>query len=267
MSIKNFFVPRKYLNKLYNIFRSLYYRVVFDEKKLLDEQKQNFIKNNWDYDKSLDYLNKILSENKLDLFDDSGDSMLSQHLIVFAALRNFKPKRILEIGTYDGKTSFLLSKFFVDSQIITFDLDENSAYFNYNWKDADDKHKINFLQKRNQNLNQKNIKFIKDNSFNIPQYKLSNFDLIWVDGDHTFPVLAWDICNAYHLLNSKGIMICDDIFLKQSFSYEKQSDVYEILEYLKGEGILDIRFVLKRLSKSFSSDPALRKHIAVIQKK
>ena len=61
--------------------------------------------------------------------------------------------------------------------------------------------------------------------------------------------------------------MCDDIYLKQSFSYEKQSDVYEILEYLKGEGILDIRFVLKRLSKSFSSDPALRKHIAVIQKK
>ena len=91
--------------------------------------------------------------------------------------------------------------------------------------------------------------------------------MIWVDGDHKYPVSAWDICNAYHLLNSKGIMICDDIYLKQSFSYEKQSDVYEILEYLRSEGILDIRFVLKRLSKAFSSDPALRKQIAVIQKK
>ena len=43
-------------------------------------------------------------------------------------LRN-KPKRILEIGTYDGKTAAILSYLFPDSEITTIDLKDNDPIF------------------------------------------------------------------------------------------------------------------------------------------
>ena len=234
--------------------------MIINEKKFLDEQINYFENINWNYNESLKILNKILLENKLNQFDDSDESMVSQHLVAFCAIKSLQPKRILEIGTYDGQTTFLLSKIFPNANIITFDLKANSNVFNSTYSRSNPSVKKLLIEKRNLNVNQKNIRFIEDNSFNLLKYNFLNFDLIWIDGDHEYPALAWDICNCYHLLNSNGIMMCDDIY------FDKGS-AYNILKYLKNENIMDIKFILKRLSKVFSADPFIRKHIAIINKK
>ena len=265
MNLQKILNLKFYLNKFFKCYfflSNIFFRSITKEKKFLEEQIINFDKINWNYDKSLKFLNKILYENNLDLYDDSKTSMLSQHLVAFAAIKKFNPKKILEIGTYDGQTTFILSKIFPKSQIISFDLNENSTLFNNTYHRNNPEIKKNLLIKRNLNVNQKNIRFIEDNSFNIPKYKLNNFDLIWVDGDHDYPVLSWDICNSYHLLNSNGIMMCDDIFLKKS-------DTYKIFEYLINNGIIkykNIYYILKRLSNTYSANPMIRKHIVVIFK-
>lgn len=258
MSIKKYFKLINYLNKFY-LVRSIFYQKITNEKKLLEDQINKFKIMNWDYNKSLKILNDILENNNLNIYDDSKESMISQHLVTFCALKNLKPKRILEIGTYDGQTTFILSKIFPNAEIITFDLEESSDLFNTSYKRSNLEIKKLLIKKRENNINNKNIKFITDNSFNIPKYNFSKFDLIWVDGDHKYPALSWDICNCFHLLNSKGIMMCDDIFLNNS-------DTYNILEYLKNEKIFNVDFILKRISKKFSADPFIRKHIAIIMK-
>ena len=39
------------------------------------------------------------------------------------------------------------------------------------------------------------------------------FDIIWVDGDHTNPVVTQDIFNSYKILKKDGLMIIDDLLL------------------------------------------------------
>ena len=57
--------------------------------------------------------------------------MYSEHLIIFTAisLKNHNIKNILEIGTYDGKTSTILSKLFPFSKVTTIDLNDDDPMF------------------------------------------------------------------------------------------------------------------------------------------
>ena len=69
MNLQKILNPKVYLNKFieqYFFLRSIFYRSIINEKKFLEEQIKNFDKINWDYDKSLKFLNKILSENNID---------------------------------------------------------------------------------------------------------------------------------------------------------------------------------------------------------
>ncbi|PPR41511.1 MAG: hypothetical protein CFH22_00543 [Alphaproteobacteria bacterium MarineAlpha5_Bin12] len=235
-----------------------FYSKFYNKNKFLEEQIQIFNNLGWNYNDSLKSLNKILIKNELDNFDDSKVSMISQHLIAFCSIKK-KPKRILEIGTYDGFTSFLLSKIFPESEIITLDLNDNSNIYNKTYNRSNKNIKSDLITKRNLNIQDSRIKFIQDNSFNLPKYNLKNFDLIWVDGDHNYPALAWDICNAFNLLNENGYLLCDDI-------YFNRSETHHILNYLQNEKIIQVSYILKRVSNIFSANPFIRKHIAIIKK-
>ena len=259
MNISKYLNPVKYFNKLI-LIRNIFYKMIINEKSILNDQKKLFKRINWDFDKSLKILNKILLDNNYKKFDDSKESMISQHLLAFCSIISKKPKKILEIGTYDGETTFLLSKIFPYSKITTIDLKENTNLFINSYNRSDHFFKKSFLKRRKVNLNKKNIKFIEDNSFNLQRYNFSNFDLIWIDGDHDYPALAWDLCNSFHLLSKKGIIMCDDI-------YFNKSSTYKVLEYLKDEKFINVNYILKRISKNFSSDPFIKKHIAIVTKK
>jgi predicted O-methyltransferase YrrM len=73
-----------------------------------------------------------------------------------------------------------------------------------------------FLNQRKIYLDKKNIIFIKDNSLNIKNYFNSKkFDLIWIDGDHSNPVVTIDIINSLDLINDKGIILNDDVTINK----------------------------------------------------
>ena len=65
--------------------------------------------------------------------------MSSEHEVLFSSLSlnyNNNIKKILEIGTFDGKNSYLLSLLFKNSKIDTIDLEKNDINFknSYNRK-------------------------------------------------------------------------------------------------------------------------------------
>lgn len=208
-----------------------------------------------DRESHINRLNKCL--NFLDLPEYSEkEGMYSEHLIIFSAISNssFKPKRILEIGTYDGKTAAILSYLFPDAKIITIDLNDSDPLFkstynrNFNLK--------LFLRRRNDILNKnKNIKFIQCNSLELTlKNDIENQDLIWVDGAHGYPTAAIDITNSIKLLNQNGILMCDDVWknLNQNDSIYQSIASYETLNAFSKIKLLNTIFFHKRICKKYN---------------
>ena len=202
--------------------------------------------------------------NSLNLPEYSEDQgMYSEHLIIFAAISSspFKPKKILEIGTYDGKTALILSSLFPNSEITTIDLKDDDRLFNstYNRKSNA---KV-FASKRDSFLkNNNNIRFIQCNSLELTLKKdIQKQDLIWVDGAHGYPIVTIDITNSMKLLKKNGILMCDDVWkdLKKNDEIYKSVASYETLNAFSELKMLETIFFRKRISKKFNG---ISKYIA-----
>jgi predicted O-methyltransferase YrrM len=197
------------------------------------------------------------------------DGMFSEHLILFAAISvsKHKIKRILEIGTYDGRTALILSSLFPAAEIITIDLPEADPIFSDTYGRVGSVSE--FVRERNERL--KNRMNIKQKSINSVQLTLfdERFDLIWIDGAHGYPVVAMDIVNSFRLSNFGAYVLIDDVWTKsiQSDSMYKSSGAFESLEALKCAGLIE-RYHLfnKRLGSIFNS-PSEKKFVALYIKR
>ena len=116
-------------------------------------------------------------------------------------------EKILEIGSYEGRSAIFFLKTFPFSKISCIDTrrgsDEHSNY-NFNVIEQNFDKNIFFYQK-NQRL-----KKIKDTSNNFFKKNSENFDLIYVDGDHASEQVSLDINNSWKILNKGGFLILDD---------------------------------------------------------
>lgn len=182
--------------------------------------------------------------------------MYSEHLIIFTAisLSNLHVKKILEIGTHDGKSAAILSILFPEALITTIDLDDKDPLFanTYNRKSTVKR----FINQRNKTLNKrKNINFIKANSLFLSfSENLKGQDLIWVDGAHGYPVVSCDITNCLRILSNSGIIMCDDVWKKLSKSDQMYSSTasYETISAFTKVGILETEYLSKRIGKKYN---------------
>ena len=141
--------PLRALNKILLVFENF----ILSRKYNLElyERKQNEIFNSLNFDRkeSLQKLNDLKKNIHYPIRE-----MSSEHEIIFSAISSKKKvNKILEIGTFDGWNSYLLSKLFPSSQIVTLDLDEKDRNFSkfYNRQD-----KLNdFILERNKILKKK----------------------------------------------------------------------------------------------------------------
>ena len=124
---------------------------------------------------------------------------------------NFKEtkniKDILEVGSYEGRSSIFFLKNFLNSNIICVDT----------WEGSDEHDEFNFKQiEKNFDYNTSNFQM---NNFLIKKKMTSNeffknnkkiFDLIYVDGDHSSHQVKIDINNSWDSLKPGGFLILDD---------------------------------------------------------
>tara|TARA_Y100001968_G_scaffold333538_1_gene397075 strand:- start:3559 stop:4167 length:609 start_codon:yes stop_codon:yes gene_type:complete len=184
--------------------------------------------------------------------------MYSEHLIIFAALSisSFKPRNILEIGTYDGKTALILSKLFPESNITTIDLKDEDPIFIGSY--SRDNNVEEFINYRNKLINKAtNINFIKSNSLYLTfSNYLKNQDLIWLDGAHGYPIVASDITNCIRLLNNQGILMCDDVWqnIKASDAMYFSIATFETLSAYGNANIINTTFFNKRIGKKYNGN-------------
>jgi predicted O-methyltransferase YrrM len=194
--------------------------------------------------------------------------MWSEHLIVFAAIATSDRvvRNILEIGTFNGETARILSALFPLSQILTIDLPfsemKKTKMYEYETKNSQ------LILKRSKNLKfLSNVKFLEQNSLMLIN-TTDSFDLIWIDGDHSYPVAAIDIANAVRMLNRDGIGICDDVYLdaREGQMDGRSKASIETLKSLNNAGLISYNLVRKRIGKYFNFPEFNKKYLGIYKK-
>ena len=98
----------------------------------------------------------------------------------------------------------------------------------------------------------------------------NKYDLIWIDGAHGYPVVCIDIINSLNLINSGGLIFCDDVYLsrdrKISDKMYASGATYETLKELKKQNLITFDLFYKRLNAKNNCLPNERKFIALVKK-
>jgi predicted O-methyltransferase YrrM len=196
------------------------------------------------------------------------NGMWSEHLILFSALSdsNYPINTILEIGTFNGETATILSALFPTSKIHTIDLSFSDIMKTSMYKYETNDNKM--LTKRNSNLQSlKNVNFNELNSLALINSQ-NKYDLIWIDGDHSYPTAAIDIANSVRLLNEDGIAVSDDVYIKSGKVQKNGRSVasLETLLSLSEANLITYTLIHKRIGFFFNFPKTRKKYLSVIQK-
>jgi predicted O-methyltransferase YrrM len=197
--------------------------------------------------------------------EDKG--MWSEHLVFFAALSasGKRPKKILEIGTFRGETTLFLSRLFPESDIVSVDLPaELARQMNlYDYAKAS-----STVELRTQNFRKmKNVVLHEASSVTL-LLEDEEFDLIWLDGAHGFPIVALDIANSFRMISSNGLVVCDDVHkrLRRTDAVYESDATYLTLCELESAGLIQVDYLSKRIGARFQVYPMLTKELAVFRK-
>ncbi len=240
----------------------------FSQSETEAEQSERFKVLGLDWRESRKGVEKLLGKN-LDIF-----SHRSEHYeLLFAISQRYKPKRILEIGTATGDFSVFLATIFPDAKIETIDLSRLDKRF---WNATSDlvmttdwSVSKTDLEERDARLSSfSNIEFRELNSLALTFEESQKYDLIWVDGDHTYPVVSVDIANALRLLEVGGTLVADDIYeVTQKRRESGNQESHETLVQFQKAGFIDFNLVLKRLFPEPYYNKRSQKFIAVATRK
>jgi len=163
------------------VFRHLWtikYSCVNDPQEILDIEVDKYRSLGLDYSSGIAKL-KEMQGTELNV------ESISSHLVLFASLSAAQNsiRNILEIGTFKGETTNLLSQLFPTAEITTVDLPVSDPIFSTSYCGA---RGTTAAQKTyetvlRQNVSPENITFIESNTFFLLSALSQRFDLIWLD--------------------------------------------------------------------------------------
>ena len=180
------------------------------------EQVKNFQSLGLNRCAGLEALNAALSGLEAHPYSED-EEMSSEHLVLFGAisLRHKEFRSVFEIGTFDARSAVVLGRLFPNAIVTTIDLPQVEEVGNVAGVIP---RSTQLLSARDERLSfAHNVRFIEMNSLRLTESEnVGHCDLVWVDGDHTYPVSAVDVANAVRLLKPGGYLLCDDIIMKNS---------------------------------------------------
>lgn len=171
-------------------------------------------------------LTKIGKEGYTKLFNSTKMPPVHYNHCYFAmaSLKLKDVKNVLEIGTGPGRSTAILARLFPDAMIYTLDVPSSDLTFPKSWRGRAP------CPEFARNTSIKNVKFIESNSFFIPSLNLpKQFEFIFVDGDHAYPAVAWDVMFSYNRLAKKGFMFMHDY----EVTTKTVNHVNKTIEYMK----------------------------------
>lgn len=141
-----------------------------------------------------------------------GTSDIGDIMLLKALARKFDACRFLEIGTWRGETVANVAK--VARECVTVDLPDKRR------KGIPDIH--GFFSK------QDNIRHVYCDSLSLDFSSLGKFNLVFIDGKHSYEVVKSDTLNALKVLNENGVIVWHD------YGYDLRLVAWGVLK-----GILD----------------------------
>jgi predicted O-methyltransferase YrrM len=201
-----------------------------------------------------------VEKGKKALFSELGfneETLNSFHYSAFVALQlsGFRPRTILELGTFRGQATLFLNKLFPEAELHSVDLPSTDPLM----KEFHGliSHETNVVTK----LENPNIHLHKMNTLYLAKLGLPDFDLIWLDAGHFFPEVAWDHAFCLAKLKPGGQLLSDDLRLPDNpkcIKDHRYLDVYTTIDYIKQRTDLRCSFLLKRESDhSLAKDPKM----------
>ena len=267
MKLPKYLDPARYAAR----FRHHVATKTYNLPEIQEEELKKFSEAGLDVAAGRERLDEILLDISGRKFDhiDGTDSV---HWLLFSCLsltdwgRNVR--NILEIGTFRGKTTSILKQLFPNAEVVTCDLPEDDPILQSSYRRGDAAALEEYKTVRDSRVCVPGIKFVEQNSFFLPAAAPGPYDLIWMDGGHLYPEVAWDMCNAWHMCKPGGIIMCDDVFTHPNAGdgVYGNLDSHSVIEYLRVRVAADIRYFLKRENPQWSADEKNRKFVARIVK-
>lgn len=247
--------------------KKIYYERVNNYDEMLKKENEKLTEFGFNIYEAEKKLNSILQGRFQRKFDRRNDSI---HWLIFSALSLIADRfdSILEIGTANGKFTKILNGLYQESKITTIDLPDDDPLLRAIYNRDNESIFSGFKKEQKQNLHSPNIDFIQINSFFLPEQIKKKYDLIWVDGGHLYPEIAWDLCNAYHLCKNNGYILCDDIIINEKrvrTSYVS-NDSYDVIRYIAKRAEIKCGFFLKRMDAKWNCNPVSRRYVACMKK-
>jgi len=240
----------------------------FDAAPYIAEQRVAFEKCGLDFE---------LASGAVRAFFESRDGTradTSQHWEVAAGVvLGGQVQRILEIGTERGEFTAFLSSLNDQLRITTIDLPrDDRRYINATTESKSEVVSSDSAVEATINMRRRNINHLERVEFReMSSVRLSlitdEFDLIYVDGDHTYPIVAIDAVNALRLVSKRGWILFDDLISEQRVASEYGgAESTQILKVLEENGIVSVTRFHKRLEASKLINEVDRKFIALARR-
>jgi len=194
----------------------------------------------------------------------------SMHYEVFSGISQiWSATRILEIGTATGQFTSFLAALFPQAFIHTWDLPSES--FRDSSVDSYKRIQTGYGDQTSQSRSRldglKNVVQVRQDSTRLT-FESELFDIVWVDGDHTFPVVAFDLINALRLVPVNGWICVDDIRPRDTGrGILGSQETYKTVKHLESIGLVSLTLIMKRLdAANMLLDSDLRKYVAVLRR-
>lgn len=134
----------------------------------------------------------------LEGFISSAEALFFRHLL----LQELWIKRVLEIGFNGGHSSFTFLDTRSDVEVVSFDLGSHGYV----------RHAKGFIDSR---FPGRHELVIGNSLLSVPDYARSHpdecFDLLFIDGGHTFEIASQDLGNCRCLASTKHMVVIDDL--------------------------------------------------------
>ncbi len=177
---------------------------------------------------------------------EEGNTTEEEQRLIMTLARD--SSRILEIGTFRGRSAANFIVNCLQAEIVTVNLEEPIAGLpGWDWRYEIDRESYDYLPlveskevsrsagyaiRRFHLKDEPEVTFtqIIGDSRHLQELKLAEFDFIFIDGNHSFDVVMHDLVIALSLLTPKGILLCHD------YSPGHWNDVVVAIELLADQG-------------------------------
>ena len=226
MFVKKYSKPSKYFyffkTRVSGIIIFIFNKFIYGKYlNLIIQNNYNFLKKNKKVEKDIieevkivfKELKNTLAPNAFTKDKFRQDCFHFQYLMVLKSL-GFKPQNILEFGTYYGVTTSYMAYLWPNASIYSLDLPKNHYQYKKYFPDNISSIRENNLKSIKNKF--KNVFYIRESSLKVNFETFPEMDLIYLDGNHDFPLVSIDFFNSINCLNldnksKEKVIILDDV--------------------------------------------------------